>query len=742
MSPNTGSTSGSARNAPTYTMEQMSQLVQQLQAQNAELMARSNQVSGAVTKVPPPRPFSGKPEELRGFLTQMRVFMRLYAGQFGTEEAKVLYAGSLLEADALAWMEPHLRDRVENPKLKDQKEETREIFESYENFETTLQEAFGSPDSEREAERKLVNLRQTGSASKYAAQFRQISSHANWDDIALKARFYEGLREDVKDDLCKEDRSGSLADYIEKAVVIDNRLYERRTERKGHGHGRNQYRANIGRRYAPKPRLSTAYGHHSGPMELDATQHHRKPRQDPRSGKCFNCGKEGHIAKQCPAKKQWKPVPEKRANATERGSYEKGIAVLRKIEPKEPEEAKTEGPMTKQYRLEKKTEGEWEEQGNSTNAPQNKKPQLDSFAILYHEQYRLSNAKRTTGDNARLLYLEYRTGLLCGGRRYGHINIDKQRWLRQVQLTEFKERSYGDKKEIEELQRLTGLKTIIDEKEVNMMRKDPHWEEQTMQQRRMEQGAQRAALQLQQLTQDKEYAWESWNYAQPLELLESQEATALSSDDEPEPSRKHEREDFRSGTYENQSTAMKLHEEMYGKQGEKVLLCGLTSEDARLERTNWASDGPKFGDHEALAPDHEDHEEMIFWGTCVYDDCRSHLPKKLKQDFFPRRTRPEGGIDEPFHPMDLPGWDVREWYSQQECAVFTPTRKHPEDCVLGDTTWAECREDMCIEHYTDKARWCREQFELREKRESGAREMLKKQREKKKLVTLPDSKNE
>ena len=42
------------------------------------------------------------------------------------------------------------------------------------------------------------------------------------------AQYYEGLKDDVKDELVRGERPTDLAAYIEQAVRIDNRLFERK----------------------------------------------------------------------------------------------------------------------------------------------------------------------------------------------------------------------------------------------------------------------------------------------------------------------------------------------------------------------------------------------------------------------------------------------------------------------------------------------------------------------------------
>ena len=257
--------------------------------------------SGTKIKIPSPDKFLGEQRMLSPFLTQLDTYIRLNHIMFRKEADKVLYASSYLRSDALNWFEPTLRDYMENEK-KDRDDKTNKIFISLEEFKKQIRIVFGTIDQERTAERKICNIVQKGAAATYAANFQRHAAYMNWDNTALTAQYYKGLKNFIKDEISRSERPSTLAKMIEKSVIIDNCAYKRSMEKS---------QKNYVSLKADKPCESTQYNNQPyyspQPMEIDATFHRnqfqRGTKQVPKGtrgkGNCYSCEKPGHFARNC-----------------------------------------------------------------------------------------------------------------------------------------------------------------------------------------------------------------------------------------------------------------------------------------------------------------------------------------------------------------------------------------------------------------------------------------------------------
>ena len=256
-----------------------------------------------------------KPDEYDGkdrnachtFISQCNLFIMGNGHLFPTEASKVLFASTYLRGKAFAWLEPRLSDV------------NALVLNDFSVFTAELLRNLGDPDREKTMARKLRQLKQTGSTAAYRTEFDNIVQYLNWDDGALRTYFYEGLKDQVKDTLAQTTAEPTaFKDYQDFCVKIDNRLYERKQEGKGSsGNSKaapsNNNKSSNGNKAVTSQRSTTTTTTSSGPapMDLDAnsgtrkfkplTPQEKQHRMD--NNLCLYCGKPGHRATDCPAKK-------------------------------------------------------------------------------------------------------------------------------------------------------------------------------------------------------------------------------------------------------------------------------------------------------------------------------------------------------------------------------------------------------------------------------------------------------
>ena len=208
------------------------------------------------------------------------------------------------------------------------RQETKQLFSNYAQFEQGLEQLYGSRDKQRVATRQLQQLRQTGPASQYTATFRRFALETGWNDTALVTSYYDGLRDNIKNELARMKRPDNLEELINLVITMDEQLYERQMEmgrtngyRPYNGYqNSNGYQGNRGYNANTQVPRQPYYG--PQPMDLGATRGPlSKKDKDHRiqNNLCLYCGKPGHKARECKAKQRGRGTF---AATQERNQYE------------------------------------------------------------------------------------------------------------------------------------------------------------------------------------------------------------------------------------------------------------------------------------------------------------------------------------------------------------------------------------------------------------------------------------
>lgn len=213
-----------------------------------------------------------------------------------------MFAASFLRSTAFSWFQPYL----DNP--------LSPLLDNFELFCNSLYATFGDPDEVGTAERSIFNHRQTTSVAAYASDFRRFASLTSWNDSALCAQFYRGLKDAIKDELAKMGRADTLDQLIEIAIRLDNRMQERKMERFIHtsnpSHRPNNFqsRRTLTMPHYDMPPRPQTLNESSRHMEIDGskprfkklTEEEKQRRKD--LGLCLYCGTPGHVANGCPSR--------------------------------------------------------------------------------------------------------------------------------------------------------------------------------------------------------------------------------------------------------------------------------------------------------------------------------------------------------------------------------------------------------------------------------------------------------
>lgn len=232
-----------------------------------------------------PPPYDGDPNSCRAFLSQCSLVFALQPRRYVTEESQVAFVITLLKGKARDWATAVWDARAP-------------FCATFQDFRAEMIKLFDRSAQGDEAAAQLARLSQgRQSVTDYSIQFRTLAASCDWNEAALRARFREGLDDDIQDEIATQDLPQSLDILVDLALRVEGRL-QRRHQRRG---AQSPWMLVEGVPSSASTSLSPSTD--PEPMQVGRLRLTPKEKQDRLTrGLCLYCGKPGHRAIQCPLK--------------------------------------------------------------------------------------------------------------------------------------------------------------------------------------------------------------------------------------------------------------------------------------------------------------------------------------------------------------------------------------------------------------------------------------------------------
>uniref|UniRef100_A0A8C9ZYC4 CCHC-type domain-containing protein n=1 Tax=Sander lucioperca TaxID=283035 RepID=A0A8C9ZYC4_SANLU len=299
-SPYLNSPSSSVRNlsaSMTRIQDQLSLPAENPPPVSTPSPATSGAVSFCEPKVPTPDKYDGDLGKCRSFLMQCGLVFDLQPNSYATDKARIAFVIELLRGRALDWASA-LWERQDI------------CLASYQEFTAEMRKLFDHPVRGRDAANRLFSLQQGArSVADFVIEFRTLAVESEWNEKSLQTAFYQGLSEQLKDELISYPEPSDLDSLIALSIRVDNRIRERRREKRWGSS--NQSRSLLPSKAENRP----GKANHSSPHEMKEeflpsdpepmqvgrhglTTEERQRRRETNS--CLYCGNSGHYISTCP----------------------------------------------------------------------------------------------------------------------------------------------------------------------------------------------------------------------------------------------------------------------------------------------------------------------------------------------------------------------------------------------------------------------------------------------------------
>jgi hypothetical protein len=160
-------------------------------------------------KLPEPPEFNGKPSEYATFINHCDLYFRMRPITFDSDYVKTAYVISRCRGSSAEWGHSLI-------------ESSSDILYDYDAFKEQLASMYADKQRRKALRQKLTTLKQTGSASKFAAEFKTIANILGIDDESRFALFTAGLKSEVQRALALVRDIDTFEELVDAAVQIDH----------------------------------------------------------------------------------------------------------------------------------------------------------------------------------------------------------------------------------------------------------------------------------------------------------------------------------------------------------------------------------------------------------------------------------------------------------------------------------------------------------------------------------------
>ncbi|KAF8749839.1 Retrotransposon gag protein [Rhizoctonia solani] len=175
--------------------------------------------SNSDLKFAKPNKFSGKKEDALNFIIACQAYIRA-KGANQSHEEKILWVTSYFEGAAEDWVRPYKERKVFRG-------EAVPLLEDIDVFWAEFTKHYVDTNRDEKYRQKWNNLRQKASVQEYTREFQQYSVSLGYSDETLRDKYYDGLKNDIKDIMLStmfQWRCATAQQVYDKAEEIANHI--------------------------------------------------------------------------------------------------------------------------------------------------------------------------------------------------------------------------------------------------------------------------------------------------------------------------------------------------------------------------------------------------------------------------------------------------------------------------------------------------------------------------------------